>query len=238
MKGTNIYTVNISRDNASELFEEITNLVTVYGEEIDSRIGKTRHLTNVNLCLTDPTNNMVDLPWRKTSKKYVKAEMEWYNSCDPSIEFISKYAKTWSEIADKDGKVNSNYGYLMRVKFGFDQFEHCFNKLSKNIHDRQSVIHFKWAQEDFGLDTPCTICLQFLVYRNELQAHTYMRSNDAFYGFCNDIVWFTSLQIDMYNRLREVYPDLKLGSYFHTVGDFHIYEKDWEKIPNIMTRVG
>jgi thymidylate synthase len=227
----------ISRGSASSLFEEITTLVMVYGEEIDSRIGKTRHLTNVTLCLSDPTNNMVNLPWRKTSKKYVEAELQWYESADPSVEFISKYAKTWSMIADKDGKVNSIYGYLVKKKYGFDQFEYCFNKLSKNKHDRQSIIHFKWAQEDFGLDTPCTVSMQFMIYKDELQAHTYMRSNDAFYGFCNDIVWFTHLQIQMYNRLKEIYPELKLGAYFHTVGDFHIYEKDWSKIPLSLSRV-
>lgn len=225
----------INRGSASELFEEITTLVMAYGEVTESRIGKTKHLTNVCLGLTDPTNNMVNLPYRKVSKKYIKAELEWYESADPSVEFISKYAKTWGEIADKDGKVNSNYGYLVKKKFGFNQFNHCFEKLNKNLHDRQAVIHFKWAQEEFGLDTPCTLSMQFTVFKNELNANVYMRSNDAFWGFCNDIVWFTSLQIDMYNLLKVKHPDLKLGTYYHTVGDFHIYEKDWVKIPEVMT---
>ena len=159
---------SISRGSASQLFEEITTLVMAYGEEIDSRVGKTRHLTNVTLSLSNPENNMVDLPWRKTSKKYVDAELQWYESADPSVEFISQYAKLWADIADKDGNANSNYGYLVQKKYGFDQFEHCFNKLAKNKHDRQSVIHYKWAQEDFGLDTPCTVCMQFMIYKASL----------------------------------------------------------------------
>lgn len=226
--------VLISRDTASKLFEEVCYQVMHYGEEIDSRIGKTKHLTNVTLELSNPNNSLIDLPWRKASKKYLKAELEWYNSCDPSVEFIGQYAKTWLAIADKDGKVNSNYGYLVHKKFGFDQFEWCFEHLKNNLYDRQSVLHFKWAQEDFGLDTPCTLSMQFTVFNNKLEAHTYMRSNDAFYGFCNDIVWFTYLQIEMYKRLKEIYPDLELGSYYHTVGDFHIYEKDWTKIPAVV----
>lgn len=228
---------NIRRASANELFEEITTLVMSFGEEIESRVGKTKHLTNVSLVLSNPRDSMINLPYRKTSEKYIKAELEWYDSADPSVEFISKHAKLWAEIADKDGKVNSNYGFLMKKKFGFDQFEYSVNKLKKNKHDRQAMIHFKWAQEDFGLDTPCTVSIQFMIFNDELQAHTYMRSNDAFWGFCNDVVFFTKLQIDLYERLKETYPELTLGSYHHTVGDFHIYEKDWKKIPFVMNGV-
>ena len=227
----------VNRNSANELFEEITTLVMSFGEETQSRIGKTMHLTNVTLGLHDPRNNLVNLPYRKTSKKYIKAELEWYESANPSADFIKQYAKTWGEIADKDGNVNSNYGYLMTKKFGFNQFEYCYDKLSKNKHDRQAIIHFKWAQEDFGLDTPCTSTIQFTIFKDKLYAHTYMRSNDAFWGFCNDIVFFTKLQVDMFERLKKTYPELKLGTYFHTVGDFHIYEKDWHKIPFVMNGV-
>lgn len=225
----------ITRGSANELFEEVTTLVMSYGEETDSRIGKTIHLTNLTLALTNPEDNIVDLPYRKTSRKYIEAELKWYESADPSADFIKHYAKTWGRIADENGNVNSNYGYLMKEKYGFNQFDYCYDKLSKSKHDRQAIIHFKWADENFGLDTPCTSTLQFTVFKNKLHAHIYMRSNDAFWGFCNDIVFFTKLQVDMHRKLKEIYPELELGTYFHTVGDFHIYEKDWKKIPFAMT---
>lgn len=227
---------SVTRESATDVFAEVCYLVMNYGEEVESRIGKTKHLTNITLVLTNPKNNMVNTGWRKTSKKYIDAEFKWYKSCDRNVSWIGQYAKTWNMIADKDGNVNSNYGHLIHKKFGFDQFEYCFEKLNKDLHDRQAIIHFKWANsgEEFGLDTPCTIMMQFTVFNNKLEAHTYMRSNDAFYGYCNDVVWFTYLQMEMYNRLKEKWTDLELGSYYHTVGDFHIYEKDWKKIPAVI----
>lgn len=218
-------------ETASELFEKVTQEVMKNGETVTSRVGGAKHITNVNLELTNPRENMVMLPYRKVSKKYLKAEIEWYKSANPSADYIKQFAKLWGEIADENGNVNSNYGYLIKKKFGFNQWDYIAEKLRKNIHDRQAVLHFKWAQEDFGQDTPCTLSMQFVVINNKLEAHVYMRSNDAFWGFCNDIVWFTMLHVDMLEEIQRNHPEVELGSYFHTVGDFHIYEKDWNKIP-------
>ena len=67
-----------------------------------------------------------------------------------------------------------------------------------------------------------------------------MRSNDAVFGFCNDVFTFCLFQQLMLNELRPLYPEIQLGSYFHFSGSFHIYSRHWsmmnsifEKYPNI-----
>jgi len=45
-----------------------------------------------------------------------------------------------------------------------------------------------------------------------------MRSNDLWYGFCNDQYCFASLQKEVSERLS-----IKVGSYYHFAHNLHLY---------------
>jgi thymidylate synthase len=81
-------------------------------------------------------------------------------------------------------------------------------------------------------DVPCTLSLQFFIRENKLHLHVHMRSNDAVWGLTNDLFSFTLFQECMLLDLQETYPDkfgsLELGSYYHTAGSLHIYERHFE----------
>jgi thymidylate synthase len=53
---------------------------------------------------------------------------------------------------------------------------------------------------------------------------TYMRSNDLWMGFPNDVFQFTCMQIWLAMRLG-----VKLGTYTHIAGSLHLYERDYNK---------
>ena len=48
--------------------------------------------------------------------------------------------------------------------------------------------------DTYAKDTPCTYAVQFTVLNNKLNMSVVMRSNDLWYGFCNDQYCFSKLQ--------------------------------------------
>ena len=67
-------------------------------------------------------------------------------------------------------------------------------------------------------DTPCTYAVQFTIINNKLCMSVYMRSNDIWYGFCNDQYQFSSLQKMIAERLS-----IDVGWYYHHAHNMHIY---------------
>lgn len=191
------------------------------GELVTSRIGDTKHITNFSFCLEDPTRCIVYSKIRKLSWKYMIAELLWYMSGSNTIEFIGKYAKMWNSLTDDGQTVNSAYGYRIFKQFGFNQLQFVIDKLKANKYDRQAVIHIKDPSDKPTKDVPCTCLLQFTVMNGKLDCHTYMRSNDIWFGTPYDVIFFTILQ-----QIVSIETGIPLGKYYHTIGDFHIYTKD------------
>jgi thymidylate synthase len=63
-----------------------------------------------------------------------------------------------------------------------------------------------------------------------------MRSNDLTLGLAYDLPWFIGLMQDMVDDLRGAYPNLKVGTYTHTVDSLHIYDRDEDKILGMLGR--
>ena len=55
-----------------------------------------------------------------------------------------------------------------------------------------------------------------------------MRSNDIFYGLTFDAPFFSFLQQSVYLKLKETYPDLELGVYYHFADNLHFYERHFD----------
>lgn len=214
----------IEANTATDAFEKAFDLVNKYGEVVESRIGKTKHLTDVTLIIRNPYHNVCLNPQRNLSLRYLIGELNWYLSGSNSVEDIGKYAKMWYSLSDDGKTVNSAYGYRIFHKFGFDQLQYCIDKLKSNPHDRQCVIHIKEPSDKPTKDTPCTCLLQFTCYDNRLNLHTYMRSNDIWLGTPYDVAFFTILL-----QIVAKAVGLPVGIYYHTVGDLHLYERHWNK---------
>lgn len=219
-----MHTAFLTANCATDAFEKAYNTLLEYGEEVESRVGKTKHLTDVTIRIDKPEHNVCLNPQRNLSLKYMIAEIKWYMDGSNKVEDIAKYAKMWRDLSDDGETVNSAYGYRIFHQFGFDQLQYCIEKLKKNPHDRQAVIHIKDASNKPTKDTPCTCLIQFTVFKGKLNAHVYMRSNDIWLGLPYDVAFFTTLQQWVAFRLG-----IPVGYYYHTVGDLHLYEKHWNK---------
>lgn len=185
-------------------------------------------IINANIMLTDPTRNTMCDCKRKMPIRYAIGELLWYNSRNTSWKSIEPFSKFWKNISDDGVNVNSNYGYCIRDKFGFDQWE-CAKQILKNdLNSRQAVIHIKEARNTVNnptKDLNCTIALQFLLRDNKLDLITTMRSNDIWLGLPYDLFNFTCMQIQMAMELG-----VDVGTYYHNAGSLHLYKKDFEKL--------
>lgn len=171
--------------------------------------------------IKDPTRNILKSKIRNLPMRYAIGEMLWYMSGNRELKEIQKYTSGWDRMSDDGVTVNSNYGWCISRKYGFDQWEWVKEELVKNPNSRRAVIHIKEPSDKESKDINCTVCLQFFIRNDKLYLTTYMRSNDIWMGFPYDVFQFTNMQILMSMEL-----EYDIGTYTHIAGSLHLYERD------------
>lgn len=192
----------------------------------ESRDGEVvAEVLNAITVIHDPTRCIMKNKIRKMPIRYAIGEMLWYLSGNPSLKGIQNYTQAWDRMSDNGLTVNSNYGYCIMEKFGFNQLEEIEEELRKNQDTRRAVLHIKYPYkgELNSNDVNCTVYLQFFIRDGKLILHTHMRSNDLWMGFPYDIFQFTCLQIMMAMKLN-----LEIGDYVHIADSLHMYKRDYE----------
>ena len=188
----------------------------------------TKALFNIGFAIHRPMLNAIVTKERKWSKEYAEAEWQWYLSGDRNITRLGKlYGKVpaiWKRMADAHGNVNSNYGWQWERT---SQLDIVIQMLKDNPETRQAAISIYDGKEisDYTNDTPCTYAVQFTILDDKLNMCVAMRSNDLWYGFCNDQYCFSRLQLLVADEL-----EIRLGTYFHFVHNLHLYNNIIEKI--------
>ena len=208
--------------NADEAFRYFYKTISKYG----IRFADTRALFNIGFTLHKPEMRMIPTEIREWNLEYAEAEWQWYLSGDPNINKLGKiYGKIpeiWKRMADNKGNVNSNYGWQWQrfVDSQKSQLEYVIDKLKKHKHTRHAAISIYDGKEhdQFDTDTPCTYAVQFTNVENRLNMCVTMRSNDLWYGFCNDQYQFSKLL-----ELVCKETGLDMGSYYHFAHNLHIY---------------
>ena len=220
-----INTVNNKKfETANIAYECIHDDILRYGTEF----GDTRALFNVGFYILNPLDNVITNRERKWNLEYAEAEFKWYISGDRNITKLGKiYGKIppiWIKMADDEGNVNSNYGNQWKRRY---QLEKVITKLKANSSTRQACISIYDGKEihNYETDTPCTYAVQFTILNNKLNMCVTMRSNDLWYGFCNDQYCFSKLQLLVADKL-----ELLVGDYYHFAHNLHLYDNIIEKI--------
>jgi len=181
----------------------------------------TKALFNVGFYITEPENRDIINMERKWNKEYAEAEWQWYLSGSPNLSVLGdiygKVPAIWQRMGDLFGKVRSNYGWQWRRE---DQLEAVIAKLIDNPNTRQACISIYDGKEidSYAFDTPCTYAVQFTILDNKLDMCVTMRSNDLWYGFCNDQYQFSKLQEMVSKRLG-----MDMGTYYHFAHNMHLY---------------
>ena len=203
--------------NANEAYEYLHDKIIQEGVEFSN----TKALFNVGFYMTNPMDNKIINKERNWKQDYAEAEWQWYLSEDRNInklgEIYGKIPEIWKRMADSDGNVNSNYGWQWGRN---DQIDMVVETLKQKKDTRQATISIYDGKEisDYAFDTPCTYAIQFTVLHNRLDMCVTMRSNDLWYGFCNDQYCFSELQ-DMISLELGIEP----GVYYHFAHNMHLY---------------
>ena len=213
-----INTVNNKKfETANEAYEYLQDAIIQHGTDF----GDTKALFNVGFYILNPSNNVITNKERKWNIEYARAEWQWYLTGDRNITKLGKiYGKIppiWIKMADDDGNVNSNYGYQWQRK---RQLDAVVRKLKMDKDTRQACVSIYDGKEmyKYDNDTPCTYAVQFTIVNNKLDMCVTMRSNDLWYGFCNDQYQFSMLQQLVASRL-----DIPVGVYYHFAHNMHLY---------------
>lgn len=225
-----------SNDTFAQVYRDLlTDLMSPEGQISDPRSSSTKEIVDVCLEIKNPISSLYKNEIRSSQKRYIAAEFIWYFMGRNDVEFISKFAKFWKNIQNPDETVNSSYGHLLftkKNKHGLNQYQWALQSLQKDINSRQAVLHFNLPEHQHfeNKDFVCTMYASFLIRNNKLRMSVKMRSNDVILGLPTDIAFFTVLQQQLLQHLKQTtYPNLELGSYSHIVDSMHIYERDFEK---------
>ena len=203
--------------NANTAYEYLHDQILQHGVDF----GDTKALFNVGFYMTDPMDNKIINREREWKEDYAEAEWQWYLTGMPNIkvlgEIYGKVPEIWKRMANDIGQVNSNYGYQWERN---DQLERIITDLTYHKDTRQATISIYDGKEikDYARDTPCTYAVQFTRVNNRLDMCVTMRSNDLWYGFCNDQYCFSRLQ-EMVSKRLNINP----GVYYHFAHNMHLY---------------
>ena len=215
--------------NANDAFHDLYWRIVRDGVDF----ANTKALFNAGFYIENPTlNNIEDSKVeRGWSQEYAEAEWQWYLSGDSNIsklgELYGKVPTIWKKMADKYGNVNSNYGWQWQRR---DQLDKVIEQLKSNKSTRQAAISLYDGKEidSYATDTPCTYAVQFTILHGKLDMSVVMRSNDLWYGFCNDQYQFSNLQMLVAHELN-----IPVGIYYHFAHNLHIYN---DKLPKQQVR--
>ena len=208
---------NTTFRNANEAYEYLHNKILLEGVPF----GDTKALFNVGFYITDPMDNKIINRERNWKLDYAEAEWEWYLSGDRNIkrlgDLYGKVPEIWKRMADKNGNVNSNYGWQWYRK---DQISYVIRKLRNEPDTRHAAISIYDCKEHekYKKDTQCTYAIQFTILNKRLNMSVVMRSNYLWYGFCNDQYQFSNLQQLIADSL-----EIEVGTYYHFAHNMHLY---------------
>lgn len=183
---------------------------------------------------------------REPNYDYANREIEWYEKQSLYVDDIpGKTPVIWEQCADKDGKINSNYGWCIWSNENGNQYKNCLNTLIKDNHSRQAVMlyirpsMYKDAFENDRHDFMCTYSVQ--CFLNDISDDTfslkyivYMRSNDCVFGYCNDVLFHRYVQEKLAKDLQDKLStkDKKYRVICEPIewnaGSLHVYERHFK----------
>lgn len=172
------------------------------------------------------------------SDEYADKEHKWYLSQSLNVNDMEGEVPTiWKDIADINGNINSNYGYLALSEGNGKQFYHAIESLKKNKNSRQAIMIYTRPSihtDAVALkrrDFICTNTQQFLIRKNKLHMIVNQRSCDAVYGYRYDMMWANYLRQRALKELQKSFKEtLSMGDLILQVGSIHVYPRHFKLI--------
>jgi thymidylate synthase len=201
---------------------------------IDKTGVKTVELIGQSFIADEPTI------FGKVNGDYIERELAWYKSQSLFVDDIpGETPAIWKAVASTEGKINSNYGYLVYSGQNNYQYGNVYNELCANKDSRRAIMIYTrptiWNEYNHNgmSDFICTNTVQYLIRDNKLNAVVSMRSNDAIFGYKNDFAWQKYVLDQLVGDLRvggSNHQTLEAGNIIWNSGSLHVYERHFKFI--------
>ena len=196
------------------------------------KVGNTWEMIDVDLRLS-PFQPYLHI-FRDIPMSYLEKEHKWYMSQDLSIKGWMDDIKIWQFCASKDDKqeINSNYGWCVFSEANGNQYENCLKKLQADPNSREAMLIYTRpsihhdAVENGKHDFICTNYSHFFIRNNRLEMIHSQRSCDCVHGLSFDFPWSCFVYQMLYEELRHIYPDLKVGLIHYHIDSLHVYDRN------------
>lgn len=172
------------------------------------------------------------LTTKKMEWKSLLHEVLWYLSGDNHIRNLQKHTKIWDAWADKEGNLETAYGYYWRhfpsaekdvngnwqVK-EVDQIRYVIDEIKRNPYSRRLIVS-AWEPGNATKSKlpPCHYSYAFNVSNGKLNCHLTQRSGDIALGIPFNLAAYSIL-----TQIIAQEVGLELGQFAHTIIDAHIY---------------
>ena len=193
------------------------------GGMAEPRGQRTWELLNASILIREPWRIPFEIAGRGLNNKIGAVEAVQLVAGEPMLERVREIKSLAKLTVDDTGVSHGNYG--QRV---YGQLGRIVDELNGDPGSRQAVMTIFDTNRDLvpgakPLDVPCTLAVQFFVRGYALHARTTMRSNDVWLGLPYDLIQFIALQGAVAAAIG-----LPVGTYYHSVGSLHLYERDVE----------
>lgn len=192
---------------------------------------------DVSLIWENPRARHLYLDGRKNNIFATLAEIFWVMAGREDTEYLMNFIPRANDFSDDQKTWRAAYGSRM---YEYGQLSSLIDKFtSDGLYTRQAMLTLWHPEKDtkdmlkekYGLDktkdTPCNQWLQFWVDArdNKLNMKVIQRSGDAIWGTLNiNLPEFSVLHEFVLQMVNKNYPEVTLGSYNHSVTNFHIYD--------------
>lgn len=206
-----------------------TELATLYKREefVTDKSGvKTIEIVNANFIANDA------LIFGAVNEDYVRKELDWYLDMSLNVNDIEGGPpQIWKQVADRDGVINSNYGWCIFSSQNNNQFYHAVTELEDRPDSRRAVMIYTrpsmWGDHNANgrSDFMCTNAVQYLIRDGKVHAVVQMRSNDVVFGYRNDYAWQSFVLDRVIVELSRRGKPYQRGNIHWNVGSLHVYER-------------
>ena len=146
----------------------------------------------------------------------------------------------WKQVADKDGMINSNYGWCIFSPENNDQFYHVATELEDRPDSRRAIMIYTrptmWGDHNANgrSDFMCTNAVQYVVRNGKVHAMVQMRSNDVVFGYRNDYAWQSFVLDKLVEELKNRGKFYDRGNIYWNAGSLHVYERHFYLIDHYL----
>jgi thymidylate synthase len=247
-------TGNWSEEEYQDLLHTVRNQGEMRGEERTGVGTRSRFMSWLNFDLRE---GFPLLTTKKVAFKSVLSELLWFIEGSQNERRLAEihYGKPrnelrdkktiWTANADNQGKALGHYntednkdlgpvyGVQWRNWDGIDQLANVIEGIKNSPQSRRHILS-AWNVSDLDKMAlpPCHTFSQFYVNnQGELSCNLYQRSADLFLGVPFNIASYALLT----HMIAHV-CGLKVGEYYHTIGDGHIYNNHIDAVDEQLAR--